>query len=202
MSLDTYANLKTEIQDWAVRAVISATMDTLIDLIEAWANRNLRVRQMEVESTSAATEYMELPDDFLELRDIQWQGSPRVQLTYCTPQQADETDRDGAVDIPRYYTLIGNQIRLIPPPNAATNVRIAYWQKVTPLSGSATTNWLLLAHPDAYLYGSLFHGLVWAQNPQVAGYIKDGWAQVVSEIQKMGKKSNIGGPLIARSMYL
>jgi hypothetical protein len=202
MSLTTYSGLKTEIQDWAIRADMSATVDTLIDLFEAWANRNLRTRSMEAEATSTATEYMEFPSDYLELRDIQWQGSPRVQLTYVTPQQADEIDPYATTGTPYYFTMIGNQIRLVPSPSSGTDIRIAYWQKITALSDANTSNWLLAAHPDAYLYGSLFHGLAWAHNPQVAAFIRDGWTSVVGEIRAMDRKSNIGGPLVARSVYL
>ena len=80
MSLTTYSGLVTEIQTWMTRSDLSGDVDTMIDLFEAWANRNLRVRQMEEEATADAEEYMALPSDFLELRDIQWQGSPRRQL--------------------------------------------------------------------------------------------------------------------------
>ena len=76
MSLDSYAALKVELQGWLNRADQLLNVDTCIDLFEAWANRNFRVRQMEQESTAPATEYMALPDDFLGLRDIQWQGTP------------------------------------------------------------------------------------------------------------------------------
>ena len=198
MSLDSYSALKTEIQDWAVRADITATVDTLIDLFEAWANRNLRVRQMEAESTSAATEYMAFPTDYLELRDIQFQSNPRRQLRYVTPEYADMYDSSGATGSPLYYTVVGGQIRLIPAPDSSTSVRISYWQKVPALTTLAPSNWLLVSHPDAYLYGPLFHGLVWAQNPTMAGYIKDGWGRVVDELQGKGKQSNIGGSLQIR----
>jgi hypothetical protein len=201
MSLDTYANLKTELASWAARADLTTPIDTFIDLFEAWANRNLRVRQMEVEATTTATEYIEMPADYLELRDIQWQGSPRVQLTYVTPQQADEIDPDGVVGTPFHYTLIGNQIRLIPSPSEGT-VRIAYWQSIPALSDAQTTNWLLTAYPDAYLYGPLMHARMFIHDPAMVGFIRDGWLAVMSEIQKAGKRSNINGPLIARSVYL
>jgi hypothetical protein len=153
---------------------------------------------MEAESTSAATEYMEFPTDYLELRDIQFQSNPRRQLRYVTPEYADLYDSSGTTGPPLYYTVVGNQIRLVPSPDTSTTVRISYWQKITPLSGSATSNWLLEAHPDAYLYGPLFHGLVWANNPQMAGFIKEGWAQVMNEMQGKGKQSNIGGSLQIR----
>ena len=192
MSLDTYTNLKTEIQTWMTRSDLSGDVDTMIDLFEAWANRNLRVRQMEEEALADATEYMALPSDFLELRDIQWQGSPRRQLDYVTPAYADIYDTSGAAGTPKFYTLVGNQIRLIPAPDSAPSIRIAYWQQIPALSNSQTTNWLLTAYPDAYLYGALLQGNIRTKDPETAGYIKQSFAEVVQEIQKAGRRSNVG----------
>jgi len=70
MSLDSYTNLKTEIATWLLRVDLGPDIDTMIDLFESWANRNLRVRQMEGEATAPAAEYLPLPADFIELRDI------------------------------------------------------------------------------------------------------------------------------------
>jgi hypothetical protein len=198
VSLDTYANLKTELQDWTARADISATIDTLIDLFEGYASRNLRTREMETEATTAATEYMALPDDFAEMRDIQWQGNPRVNLRYVTPEYADLYDSSGATGIPIYYTVVGNQIRLVPAPNGTTDIRISYYQRIPALSAGNTTNWLLTSYPDAYLWGSLFHGLVWAHNAAAAAQIKEVWGQVQNEIHNAGKRSNFGGSLQIR----
>jgi hypothetical protein len=199
LSLSTYAGLVASIQAWMVRADLSGTADDFIDLFEAWANRNLRVRQMEAEATSTAEEYIALPTDFLELRDIQYMGSPTVQLEYLTPELSDKWYSSGESGIPKFYTMVGNQIRLVPPPSSSdTNVRISYWQKIEALSSGNTTNWLLEDYPDAYLYGSLMHARVFVQDPQIAQYFQQGYAQVMSEIERAGKKSNIGGSLTIR----
>jgi len=195
MSLDTYGNLKTEIGTWLTRVDLTSDIDTLIDLFESWANRNLRVRQMEEESTTAAAEYLAFPTDFLELRDIQYQANPRRQLEYVTPTFADLYDSSGAAGTPVYYTFVGNQIRLIPAPDSTTDVRIAYYQTIPALSNSQTTNWLLTAYPDAYLYGALMHGKIRISDPQLAAFIADNFGQVVAEIQKAGRRSNVGGSL-------
>jgi hypothetical protein len=198
MSLDTYANLKTEIAAWTSRTDLTSQLDTFIDLFESWANRNLRTRQMENEAYASAAEYIALPDDYLELRDIQWQGSPRRQLQYVTPEYADMYDTDGATGLPVYYTLVGNQLRLIPAPDSDTTVRISYWQSITPLDGTNTSNWLLAAYPDAYLYGSLMHARAFIPDERAA-LVKAGWQEVMAEVQSAGKKSNIGGSLQIRA---
>lgn len=195
MSLDTYTNLKTEISTWMTRSDLTGDVDTMIDLFEAWANRNFRIRQMEAEATADAAEYLELPNDFLELRDIQWQGSPRRQLDYVTPTYADLYDTTGTAGTPIYYTIVGNEFRLIPAPDSTTSVRIAYWQQIPALSGSNTTNWLLTQYPDAYLYGTLLQGNIRTKDPEMGAYIQQSFAGVVAEIQKAGRRSNVGNSL-------
>lgn len=198
MSLDSYVNLKSEIQVWMTRSDLSGDVDTMIDLFEAWANRNFRVRQMEDEATADATEYMSFPTDFLELRDIQWQGSPRRQLDYVTPVYADLYDTSGAAGTPRFYTLVGNEIRIIPAPDSATPIRIAYWRQIPALSATSTSNWLLEQYPDAYLYGALLQGNIRTKDPETAGYIKQSFAEVVQEIERAGRRSNVGNSLQIR----
>lgn len=199
MALDTYSNLKTTLQTWVARADLSGDVDDMIDLFEAWCNRNLRVPQMEQESLTPAAEYLALPSDFVELRDIQWQGTPRRQLGYMSPSMADIYDADGTPDTPSFYTIIADQLRLIPPPNDTTvNVRIDYWKKIPALSLTNATNWLLSLYPDAYLYGPLVHGLVRVHDPQLASFIDSGWSNVMKELQRAGNKANLGSLLRIR----
>lgn len=200
MALTSYSGLKTELAAWMARSDLTTQIDTAIDLFEAWANRNLRVRQMEDEAYTPAAEYLELPADFLEVRDIQYQANPRRQLQYVTPEYADLYDSAGTAGTPKFYTLVGNQLRLVPAPDSTTDVRISYWQSIPALTDSNTDNWLLLDYPDAYLYGSLMHLRSYITDIQVAAAVQAGWSAIVSEIQSAGKKSNLGGSLRIRAV--
>jgi hypothetical protein len=199
MSLDTYTNLKTEISDWLARADSTSIADTLIDLAEAQASRLFRLRQMESEATATAAEFVALPSDFIEMRDLQYVASPVVSLEYITPELADVWYSSGASGIPKFYTLVGNQIRLIPPPSSSsTDIRISYWQKVPALTSLNTTNWLLTDYPDYYLFGSLMYGRAWLQDVNTAAAIKAGFDRVMAEIDRAGRRSNVGGSLTIR----
>ncbi len=201
MSLENYTALKAELTLWIAHSNANADgrLDTYIDLFEGWANRNLRVRQMEDEATSPAAEYMALPTDFLELRDIQFQGDPRRQLSYVTPQYADMYDSTGTPGLPNFYTIVGNEIRLIPSPSSTTDVRISYYKQIPALHAGNETNWLLAYAPDAYLYGSLMHARMYLHDPSMAGFIQSAWASVMADIRKSGKESNLGSSLQIRA---
>ena len=198
MSLTTYDGLKSEIVDYLHRADVTtatAAVDSAIDLLEAWASRNLRTRWQAQEATATAAEYMELPSDFAQMRDIQWQGSPRVNLRYMTPEMADVYDTSGSTSISKFYTVVGNQIRLIPAPSSGTTIRMAYWKTVPALTSGNTTNWLLTNHPDAYLYGSLMHLRGYIEDDARAQQAMQAWGRIVAEIEREGKRSMYGGAL-------
>jgi len=199
MALDSYANLKTAIGTWTGRADSSDFADDCIDLFEAWANRNLRVRQMQEEATASSAERLELPSDFLEMRNLQFDGSTRRELSYVTPEYADTYDSTGTAGTPRFYTVINDEIRIVPSPSESGTVRMSYYESIPALSGSQTTNWLLTAYPDCYLYGCLMHASAYVQDDGRVEAIKAAFSQIVSEIQRTGRRSEYGGSLAIRA---
>jgi len=172
MALDTYANLKSSVGDFLNRSDLatdqddgSTVIEKFIALAEAEFQRRLRVRKMIARSTiSVSGQYTDLSDsltNYLELKNITLEptsGGP-VVLEFKSPQAMDEFryQRSGATGRPICFGLIGYELELGPVPDATYSVEITFYQKFTPLSDSATTNWILDSHPDLYLYGSLMH---------------------------------------------
>jgi hypothetical protein len=89
MALSTYTELKAAVASWLARADLTSTIPDFITLAEAKLNRTLRTRQMEQRSTATATEYMELPTGFIELRNIQLNETPKVSLEMVSPDEID-----------------------------------------------------------------------------------------------------------------
>jgi hypothetical protein len=163
-----YSQLKSNIADFLNRSDLTAVIPTFISLTEAQMERALRVRQM-IERSAAQidTEYSALPSDFLEAKTFKITSSRPIQpVEFVTPEQMDDAQQlsAGALGIPKYFTIIGNQIRVSPAPDATYDAELMYFAKFAKLSDSNTTNWLLTSSPDAYLYGSLMHA---------APYLKD-----------------------------
>lgn len=163
-----YSQLKSNIADFLNRSDLTAVIPTFISLTEAQMERALRVRQMIERSTAQIdTEYSALPSDFLEAKTFKITSSRPIQpVEFVTPEQMDDAQQlsAGALGIPKYFTIIGNQIRVSPAPDATYDAELMYFAKLAKLSDSNTTNWLLTSSPDAYLYGSLMHA---------APYLKD-----------------------------
>lgn len=137
-----------------------------IKLHEARANRVIRERNMVVRATATLSEgHLRLPSDWREAQQIQLNvtgddgvARPRP-LQYVTQEHADKIRRDGQVLTPRYYTLVGNYLEVVPYPTEDLEIEMSYYKGVTALgaSGTAATNWMLEKHPDYYFYGSLVH---------------------------------------------
>lgn len=163
-----YSQLKSTIADFLNRSDLTAVIPTFIELTEAQMERALRVRQMIGRSTASIdTQYSAVPADFLEAKTLKITSANPIQpLQFLTPEQMDDRDQinSNAPGMPKYFTIIGNQIRVSPTPDATYTAELVYFAKLTKLSDSVTTNWILTSSPDAYLYGSLM---------QAAPYLKD-----------------------------
>jgi len=152
MAITTFAELQTALGVWLDRSLTNITDH--IALFEAQVNRRLLVRPQ----TTTATVTMSggsgtLPTDYLEWKRVTWSGNPTRELEYVTPSLLSSVNASGTSDNPLYFTIEGSNLKVGPLSN--TSISLLYSQKVPALSVSATTNWLLTAHPDAYLFGSL-----------------------------------------------
>src|SRR5882757_7004732 len=165
-TIANYANLQTTVTEYLARdqdTTLVARIPTFIQLAEAKFNRSLFVRQMEARATalvnmaSSEPEFISLPADFQSMRRVRLSsvtGKPCLEFKSGT--QMDEY-RFGTSDVagqPRYFTVFGNEIELVPTPDAAYAIEMVYRQVVPPLASNGT-NWLLTLAPDLYLYGAL-----------------------------------------------
>lgn len=161
MALANYSDLKSSVADWLVRSDLTAVIPDFIALAEAQMERVLRCRQMVVRTNLTVTsEYTALPADFLEMWRVKESGE--YALEFNTSESIDAM-YDAGGD-PRYYTIVGSELRLFPSPQASTVYEITYFGKLSKLSNTNTTNWLLTQAPDAYVYGALL---------QAAPYLQD-----------------------------
>jgi hypothetical protein len=151
MSITTYAELKTAVQDWLDDSGIGSDADTYIDLAEAKFNRVLRLREMEESATLTPDSSGEasLPADFLEVRRLAVIGSPAYELSYATPQFVRDYDTYDVSGYAAFYTIEDGVVRV--RPITANTLNLVYYEKIPALSDSQTTNWLLDRAPDLYL---------------------------------------------------
>ena len=205
MALTTYAELKTSIGDWLNRTDLTSAIPDFISLAEAQIERNLRTRQMLSRSTATIdTEYAAVPDDFLETKSFKLNTNPPTPLQFETIDSLDSLSVIyRTATTPAYFSVVGGQFRFLPVPDTSYTGELAYYAKLSKLSSTNTTNWLLTAAPDIYLYGSLM---------QAAPYLQDDarittWAALyktgLEELKTADDRSaSSGGALVARAKTL
>jgi len=205
MALSTYAELKTSVGDWLNRTDLTTAIPDFISLAEAQIERNLRTRQMIVRATaSITTEYSAVPADFLEVKSFKLDTNPVTPLGFETIDSMDTlavTYRSAAKPI--FFTVVGEQFRYLPEPDTAYTGELIYYAKLSKLSTANTTNFLLTAAPDVYLYGALMQAAPYLQDDaRIAVWASMYRAGLEEVTQADDRSSSTGGVLVARARTL
>lgn len=155
MAITTYAELQSAVADFLNREDLTSVIPTFIALAEADLQQRVRHYQMEARTTlSLSGQYTDLPDDWVETIRLSV-GSDALELI----SQSELLDRgeltNDTAGQPRYYALTAGQLEVFPVPDDTYTATLIYTASIPALSDSNTSNWLLTAAPDAYLYGSL-----------------------------------------------
>jgi hypothetical protein len=203
MALTTYTELKASIADWLNRSDLTAAIPDFISLAEAQVERTLRTRQMIVRANASFdAQYGAVPSDFLETKSLKLTSTnPQTPLGFLSIDALDnEAANYTASGKPKFFGVVGNQFRIVPTPDSTYTTELTYYAKLTKLSGSVASNWLLASNPDIYLYGSLL---------QAAPYLQDDariqtWAtlyeRALNDSQTADDRSaSSGGALLSRA---
>jgi hypothetical protein len=159
MALTNYTDLQAAIASWMVRSDLTSVIPDFITLFEAEANRVLRTRAQETAGTITMSSGVgTLPTDYLGWKRMTWPGSTVMQLEYVHPDWRRAAYPTQPSGVPKVWTIEGSSIITSPYDTNNTSLSFLYYAKVAALSSG--TNWLMTAHPDLYLYGSLGEG--WA----------------------------------------
>lgn len=167
--ISNYSELTSAIADYLNRQDLASVIPTFVRLAESELGRSLRVRNMLSRATATAdSQYLSLPNDFLEMRNLRLSGPHGWQsLEVLSAKQVDDFrtyNYKNSAGVPGFYAINGNAIELIPVPNGQFTVEMTYYSAIPSLSDTANTNWLLAKNPDLYLFGSLL---------QTAPYLKE-----------------------------
>ena len=205
MALTTYDELKSSLADWLNRSDLTSVIPDFIRLAEAQMERQLRTRQMIVRATAsfaAGAEYGTVPDDFLEAKAVKLDTNPVTSLTFQTIDALDQLSNTTYLSSgkPLYFTVVGNQFRLLPIPDGAYTAELVYYSKLTKLSASVATNWLLTQAPDVYLYGSLLQAAPYLQDDARISVWSSLYLAGLDQLQVADDRgSTSGGALMARA---
>ena len=203
MAITNYSELQTAVGSWLNRSDLSSNIPDFITLAEASFNRVLRTRNQITRATSSVSEqYVALPTDLIELFNIQLNTDPIKRLEQVSLDKADDLrSSNSSAGTPSYFAITGNNIELIPTPSDTKTLEIIYYAKITALSDSNTTNWLLTNYPDIYLYGSLVQAEPFLMNDERIGTWGSLLGKAQEELRVSDERSQTeGGTLVMRAV--
>ena len=122
MAIGTFAQLKTATANWLDRSDLTDRIPEFITLAETRFNRNLRIRDMETVSTAistaAGTREYSLPTGFVQMKEFHLSTDPITPLSYITPEMMSRLWAGSAKSKPQVFTIIADNVRLGPNPDA------------------------------------------------------------------------------------
>ena len=209
MAISTKAELHTAVANWLNRSDLTSRIPEFITLAEASFNRTLRTKDMLTRATTSTdAQYVALPSDFQEMLNVELTSTdPPRRLIYATSDRSDDYRRQKSdkAGIPVHYTIEGLTLQLNPTPDINYTIQMNYYRDIPALSTKADSdaNWLLLAHPDIYLYGTLLQSAPYLMDPQSIGTWGTIYAQSVQELKVSDDNSRYaGGTLTMRPKYI
>lgn len=196
MALTTYSELQTAIANWLDRSDLSSRIPEFIALAEARFGRELRTREMETRSTASTTagdRTYGLPAGYVQMRNIQLNTDPIQPLDYLSPEMMDRLWAGSKSGRPKAYTIIGDELHLGPAPDIVYTIEMVYYKRVTALSGSNTSNWMLTNNPDVYLYGALLEAEPYLHNDTRIAVWLSAYKEAINNIQDADGRDRFSG---------
>jgi len=193
MALSNYTELQASVADFLNRSDLTSVIPDFITLCEADLNRQLRVREMSVRTRAPlSSQYVKLPSDYLGMRNIELVTDPVTPLEYRNLENLDRHRRNDASGKPVYYSIMQNNLEFAPIPDSEYTLEIVYYQSL-PALASFETNWLLDAHPDAYLYGALMQSAPYLHADERIGTWAGRYQQIVQQIIASDENARFSG---------
>ena len=197
MAISTFAELKTATANWLDRSDLTDRIPEFIALAEARFNRILRIRDMETVSTaistSSGTREYSLPTGFVQMKEFHLTTDPLTPLAYITPEMMTRIWAGSGQGKPEVFTIIADNVRLGPNPDAVYTTSMLYYKTFTALSDSATTNDMLTNNPDVYLYGTLLEAEPFIMNDERVQLWAIAFKQAIDDIQNQDNKDRHSG---------
>ena len=203
MSLSTYSDLQTSIANYLARSDLTSQIPDFITIAENRLRRELRIRQM-LKSVTTATvsgdNTVELPSDFLQVRDFVVMTNPIQPLSYVSPSALSNDPRASEVGVPKSYTILANEFQVSPSPDGVYTVKLLYFAAPAYLSSSNTSNVFLTKAPDALLYASLIEAEPYLMNDARINTWGTMYDRAISSLTKSDEEGQYSGVPLAMKL--
>ena len=199
--MTTYATLKGDIEELYPHSDYTDTLKaTFVRMCEAEIRRRLRIQQMEVTDTafSQSAQSTALPTGWIQMRAVATNQTNKREMDYLPPVRfRSSAVLDGSGD-PYAYTIEGQNL-VVAPWSSTVTLSLVYLKMFDALSGEADTNWALANAYDLYLYGSLKHAAIWAQDQQAGMAYTAIFDEVIERLNRENRWARVSGDKLFRT---
>jgi hypothetical protein len=197
-NLTNYDGLLLAVAKWLERDDLTDQIPDFIRLAEARFRRVIRNPEREVSLTIGLDGSTPLPADFDSARLLTAPGlRPGPNIDQVTPAVLSSYTRYPGN--PSVFAIVAGQILLSPVPSVDLAATLVYNASIPRLSLANQSNWLLLDHPDIYLFATLIQAEFYGWNDDRLGLMKAAVDEGLAELSEQGQRRRYGpGPLIAR----
>lgn len=166
-------------------------------------SREIRTRKILKSATTTTTigdSTVEIPSDFLEMRDIYLSGNPRISLMYNSPSAFTRNAQAEISGKPVVYTMLGQEFEFAPIPDKVYTVELLYYFKPTTLSETNPSNEFLANYPDVLLYASLAEAEPYLMNDSRIQLWSQLYDRAISNINVADQDSEFSGVPLSMSV--
>jgi hypothetical protein len=156
MAFTTYSSFVTTVESYLARTDLTTVIPDFIQMAQLRMSRDLRTEAMlKVATTTPTDSKVAFPSDFLELREMHFQGNPPIVLEFQSPDLFFRNGQTSLSGRAHYFTMLGTEFQFAPTQDTDYTIQILYYAQPTFISSTTSSNLYLAYYPDALLYATL-----------------------------------------------
>lgn len=205
MPFQNKLDLTNSVSSWLNRDDLDPIIPDWITLVEAEVNRVVVSKHLARTTLTLDADEVELPTDVLQVGHLYLTGDGGVVTVKVTTPDRVQMYRDQYVSgMPRVCAIIAvddtrQTLLLGPIPDMEYEAELIYEPYMVPLVAPGDSNWLLINHPDVYLYGTLMHSAPWLKDDERLATWGQAYSKAFEQLKIAKARSEYGNsPLIAR----
>lgn len=184
-----YTGLQTAVVDYFKRGSIAARIPDWIALAEAFLFREIDVKAISADVSGTTTNSLiSLPADYLSIIRVEMsQNGVDYNLDYMPAPSESVQLSTGAYG----YSFEGDSIRVHPNVGTGVAYTLYYTPKISALSGSNATNWLLENASDLYLYATCLHGAAEMKNAEEEAKLSNRVLPILASVRSLTNRQGL-----------
>ena len=189
MAFTNYTTFVSTVESYLARTDLTTVIPDFIQMAQLRMSRDLRTEAMlKVATTTPSDNKVAFPSDFLELREMHFEGNPPIILEFQSPDLFFRNGQTSLSGRSHYFTMLGTEFQFAPSQNSDYTIQILYYAQPTFISSTTSSNLYLAYYPDALLYATLAEAEPYLMNdPRVAT-----WSALYDRAIANIKKSDLG----------